>query len=483
MLGQIIRDRKFWWVIESCLAVLRSRLSLERLLQGGSVTELPWAKLPEAVQKRIEFQNAYLEQIYQFFSGGFFAQCGVVDFDRDELQDPQDELVDIIMWTVEEIIVVAAVRIQSLVRSFLVRKSVYAGRRKIRPTQLPCPRELGRSMLSLPSVLILGDVSPGGLTEEANIAAHVGGAYFFARCEDAFARPDDVVVSNLTCPLVDEEELSEADEQDLQSPAKEVGIFVFFRESSNVAKEVCARFHCVSLANNHMFDLGSFGAASTSAALARAGVARTGLLVDKTPEFASLEGGVAMTSFALCFEKTLDSQMRSVFTKEDMDAYLERLPEKLAGVKEKVVVFGVYSQEGFGFSFVPLSAMRVIFLRKMVDICLMEGKSPVVFVYGPHCCGDVEIYRGMPIIYFTGDFIGPYPVGFGASDLGFTYRVLFESGTRAYVECRPFRIFGHRPVLCRDIADGLAFLTKGVARYMNTSVVAGPAGTGTIYIY
>jgi hypothetical protein len=428
------RDARFFGVFDSLLRKLQPRLDETRLMQMGDFPTSGVVQLPAEVEQALSFQRMYLKQVAQVMMEGFYEACGVEDLSphsSDVYEDPQDDLIEVILVTMEEMVVEAAKVIQKYGRRYLVRKK-YAGVISKAPQ-----RHCGRTSFVEEkegdlSVLVLGDISPAGLTPEANVALHFPIGYFWEPCRELL-RSASVCLSNLTCPLTLRE----------FCPVEKEGfnVFVNFCESPELVDMLREGVDGLALANNHIFDLGKDGASDTERALLKGGLSCVGLRFSHPPfHFVRLKNNICFTSFAYYFPpSTFAAHMNSVYDAEAAQQYLKLLP--------------------------------------------------IIFINGPHLVGPVEIYRRKaPIIYSTGDWIGPYPIFFG-EDVTFSYRVIMGTGNvpekhvLRYVELIPFKIKGHRPLPITDAAEAeqaTEFVRKQCSRFLNTTV---EAKDGKILVY
>lgn len=160
-----------------------------------------------------------------------------------------------------------------------------------------------------------------------------------------------------------------------------------------------AGFDVMNLANNHANDHGALGLADTTAHLARANVKHTGL----GPQIAIVRRkGVSIAVMG--------------FAAYPWAARLDDIPEavRLIGEADRladVVVVTMHAGgEGTGQSHTPVGE-EVAFGESRGDTrafahAVVDAGADAVFGSGPHVIRGVELRRGSPIVYSTGNLVG-----------------------------------------------------------------------------
>ena len=163
-------------------------------------------------------------------------------------------------------------------------------------------------------------------------------------------------------------------------------------------------FGLVNQANNHSLDYGPSGRAQTLAALRAADVAHTGLPGEITP--LTVDGvRVAFLGFA---PYAFDANLLDI-------AAAKRLVRRAHRIAPIVVVIIHAGAEGAGALHTPHGTEHYLGEdrgnpRAFAHAVINAGAS-VVFGSGPHVIRGVERYRGRPVAYSLGDFVGYHTLG------------------------------------------------------------------------
>lgn len=76
--------------------------------------------------------------------------------------------------------------------------------------------------------------------------------------------------------------------------------------------------------------------------------------------------------------------------------------------------------------------------REATASALLELGADIYYGHSAHICQDIEIYRGKPILYDTGDFIDDYAVDpMLHNDRSCLFKVMFEKGQLQRIELIP----------------------------------------------
>lgn len=187
----------------------------------------------------------------------------------------------------------------------------------------------------------------------------------------------------------------------------------YFRAEPSVAETLrTGRVDFCSLANNHSCDFGTEGMAETVAVLDQAGIAHAGAGADLTaarePAFLSAMGvRVGVVSFAdypLAWAATPTTPGIN-YTPISLDPQnFARVEDALATARRQgnLVIFSMHW--GPNMSPRPTNQFRQ-FARRVID-----AGADILWGHSAHVVQSVEVYRGKPILYDTGDFIDDYAV-------------------------------------------------------------------------
>ena len=227
---------------------------------------------------------------------------------------------------------------------------------------------------------------------------------------------------------------------------------VFHFRAEPLAIEVlrAAGVDACSLANNHTLDFEERGLLDTLAHLEGAGIRYAG--AGRDPEEAArpafLREGVALVAFTdnePPFAAGPDKPGTNYLPVAMEPGVLRRVEEAIEAAREvgaKTVVFSNH----WGPNMVerPSGIFRR-FARAVVDL-----GADVYYGHSAHVFQGVEIYRGKPILYDTGDFIDDYAVDPKLrNDRSFLFRVCVEGGDLRGLELFPVALPYARVELAR----------------------------------
>jgi poly-gamma-glutamate capsule biosynthesis protein CapA/YwtB (metallophosphatase superfamily) len=215
---------------------------------------------------------------------------------------------------------------------------------------------------------------------------------------------------------------------------------VFHFRADPVAVEVlrAARVDACSLANNHTLDFEEQGLLDTLAHLETAGIRYVGAgrNLEEAAQPVLLEGGVALVAFTdneppfAAGPDKPGTNYLPVSLEPEVLRRVEEAIEAARGAGANTVVFSNH----WGPNMVerPRESFRR-FARAVVD----RG-ADVYYGHSAHVFQGVEIYRGKPILYDTGDFIDDYAVDpHLRNDRSFLFRVSVEGGDLRRLELFP----------------------------------------------
>ena len=213
-----------------------------------------------------------------------------------------------------------------------------------------------------------------------------------------------------------------------------------FRADPLAASRVLEAAHidACSLANNHTLDFEERGLLDTLGHLEAAGIRYAGAGRDgeEAARPALLEGGVALVAFTdneppfAAGPGKLGTNYLPVSVESEV---LRRVGEAIGAAREAGARTVVFSNH-WGPNMVerPREVFRR-FARAVVDL-----GADVYYGHSAHVFQGVEIYRGKPILYDTGDFIDDYAVDPRLrNDRSFLFRVSVEDGALKRLELFP----------------------------------------------
>ena len=227
---------------------------------------------------------------------------------------------------------------------------------------------------------------------------------------------------------------------------------VFHFRADPLAVEVLKAAHIdvCSLANNHTLDFEEMGLLDTLAHLEAAGIhyAGAGRDGEQAARPALLEGGVALVAFTdnePPFAAGPGKPGTNYLPVSVEPEVLRRVGEAIGTAREAGARTVVFSNH-WGPNMVerPRETFR-LFARAVVDL-----GADVYYGHSAHVFQGVEIYRGKPILYDTGDFIDDYAVDPRLrNDRSFLFRVSVEDGALERLELFPVSLPYARVELAR----------------------------------
>jgi poly-gamma-glutamate capsule biosynthesis protein CapA/YwtB (metallophosphatase superfamily) len=215
---------------------------------------------------------------------------------------------------------------------------------------------------------------------------------------------------------------------------------VFHFRADPLAVEVlkAARVDACSLANNHTLDFEEKGLLDTLAHLEVAGIryAGAGRNLEEAARPVLLEGGIALVAFTdnePPFAAGPDKPGTNYLPVSTEPQVLRRVEETIGAARDTGARAVVFSNH-WGPNMVrrPKAVFRR-FARAVVD----RG-ADVYYGHSAHVFQGVEVYRGKPILYDTGDFIDDYAVDPDLrNDRSFLFCISMEDGDLRRLELFP----------------------------------------------
>ncbi|MDP8950033.1 MAG: CapA family protein [Actinomycetota bacterium] len=215
---------------------------------------------------------------------------------------------------------------------------------------------------------------------------------------------------------------------------------VFHFRADPLAVEVlrAARVDACSLANNHTLDFEEQGLLDTLVHLETAGIpyAGAGRNLEEAARPVLLEGGVALVAFT-DNEPPFAARPGKPGTNY-LPVSLE--PEVLRRVEEAVRAAREAGAETVVFSnhWGPNMVQRPKEVFRRFARAVVDRGADVYYGHSAHVFQGVEIYRGKPILYDTGDFIDDYAVDPNLrNDRSFLFHVSVDDGDLKRLELFP----------------------------------------------
>jgi poly-gamma-glutamate capsule biosynthesis protein CapA/YwtB (metallophosphatase superfamily) len=227
-----------------------------------------------------------------------------------------------------------------------------------------------------------------------------------------------------------------------------------------------ARIDACSLANNHTLDFEARGLRDTLHTLDAAGIGHAGAGVDSAaaaaPALIEAHGAspcrVALLAFTdnqpdfAAGEQHSGTNYLEVSLEADT---LARIADAIAQARAQGADVVVFSNH-WGANFVerPAADFRR-FAQRMIEL-----GADVYYGHSAHICQGIEIHRGQPILYDTGDFIDDYAVDpVLRNDRSCLFKLMFEKGRLQHIELIPVRLDVAQVALARG-KDFAAIATR-----------------------
>ncbi|MDF2701637.1 MAG: hypothetical protein K0S10_581 [Rubrobacteraceae bacterium] len=238
----------------------------------------------------------------------------------------------------------------------------------------------------------------------------------------------DLRVINLECAITEHR----------RSWSRTRKVFHFRADPAATGVLEAARIDACSLANNHTLDFEEKGLLDTLSHLEAAGIRYAGAGHDlrEAARHVLLEGAVALVAFTdnePPFAAGLDRPGTNYLPVSTEPEVLRRVEEAIGAAREAGARTVIFSNHwGPNMVLRPPEAFRR-FARAVVDL-----GADVYYGHSAHVFQGVEIYRGKPILYDTGDFIDDYAVDPNLrNDRSFLFCVSMEGGSLQRLELFP----------------------------------------------
>jgi poly-gamma-glutamate synthesis protein (capsule biosynthesis protein) len=221
-------------------------------------------------------------------------------------------------------------------------------------------------------------------------------------------------------------------------------VFYFRARPAAVNVLRAARISACSLANNHTLDFEEAGLSETLAVLDRAGIqhAGAGEDLDGALEPAVFEAGalkiglVAITDNEPNFAATMGRPGTRYVPVTLDDEVIYSVAEQIEAARSRGAQIVIVSDHwGPNMRLRPTPLFR-LFARAMID-----AGADLFFGHSAHLYQGVELYRGRPIFYDTGNFIDDYAVDDELhNDWSFLFRVTFDGRSLSEIELIPAKL-------------------------------------------
>ncbi len=248
---------------------------------------------------------------------------------------------------------------------------------------------------------------------------------------------------------------------------------VFHFRAGPPAVEVlrAARVDACSLANNHTLDFEERGLLDTLDHLEAAGIryAGAGRDAEEAARPVLLDGGVALVAFTdnePPFAAGPDRPGTNYLPVSTEPAVLRRVEEAIGAAREAGARTVIFSNHwGPNMVLRPPEAFRR-FARAVVD----RG-ADVYYGHSAHVFQGVEVFRGRPILYDTGDFVDDYAVDPSLrNDRSFLFRVTLEGGDVKRLELFPVVLpFARVELAAGDERSAILDLMQDLSAEMGTT--------------
>lgn len=250
-------------------------------------------------------------------------------------------------------------------------------------------------------------------------------------------RSADLRIVNLECALTDYE----------RPWSRTPKVFHFRADPSAVEVLEAARIDACSLANNHTLDFEERGLLDTLEYLKTAGIRYAGAgrdekeaarpaLLEARSDRAGRVALVAFTDNEPSFAAGPDRPGTNYLPVSLEGEILDRVEEAIMSAREAGAQSVVFSNH-WG----PNMVERPPGLFRRFARAVIDRGADVYYGHSAHVFQGVEIYRGKPILYDTGDFVDDYAVDEGLrNDRSFLFEVSLEGGELRRLELFPVRL-------------------------------------------
>ena len=256
----------------------------------------------------------------------------------------------------------------------------------------------------------------------------------------------DLRIANLECALT----------RHAQPWTRSRKMFHFRADPGAVRFLQAARIDACALANNHVLDFEERGLRDTLRALDAAGIrhAGAGLDLKQAAAPAQIEVNGASPCRIALFACTDNQPDFAAGENHPGTHYLDvslaadtlaRVADAIGQAREAGADWIVFSNH-WGANFVerPAPAFRE-FARRVIEL-----GADVYYGHSAHICQGIEIHRGRPILYDTGDFIDDYAVDpVLRNDRSCLFKLMFDQGRLQRIELVPVTLDIARVALAR----------------------------------
>jgi len=272
-------------------------------------------------------------------------------------------------------------------------------------------------------------------------------------------RSADIRIGNLECVLADD---------GTPWPGK---IFRFRSDTKNIASLKAADFTLVSLANNHVLDFGAEALREMLATLQQRGILYAGAGVDREgarrPAVLRADSGVvgfvAITDNEPDWEAEADAPGVHYVPIDPEDNRAWELFELIRQTRSEVDLLIVSAHWGGNWGF-DVPAQHRVFAQALID-----AGADAVYGHSPHIVRGVEVYRGRPIMYSTGDFVDDYAVDqFARNDQSFIFRLETSDHVLDELRLYPTVIIDFQARRARSSARAIAQRMQLLCRGLDT---------------
>lgn len=263
-------------------------------------------------------------------------------------------------------------------------------------------------------------------------------------------RDADFRVCNLECSITGRGE---------PWPAK---VFHFRTDTRNVSVLGAAGINCVSLANNHTLDFGYEGLADTLQILSAARIHHAGAGMTGAAAFAPALATVRGIKIAVLAFTDNEPQWEAGETTPGI-AYVpvdfeedraRRLFDAIHAAKSHSDLVIVAAHWGPNWGYTP-QPRHIPFAHRMIDL-----GADIIFGHSGHVFQGVEVYRGRPILYCTGNFVDDYAVDEEErNDESFIFVVQIRAGRPSLLALHP-TVIGNCQANLASGARGRAIVRK-----------------------
>lgn len=258
-------------------------------------------------------------------------------------------------------------------------------------------------------------------------------------------------------------------------------VFHFRADPSAVEALRAARIDACSLANNHTLDFEERGLLDTLEHLDAAGIRRAGAGRDEReaarPALLPARGErvtlVAFTDNEPPFAAGPDKPGTNYLPVSLEPEVLDRVEAAIAGAREAGAETVVFSNH-WG----PNMAERPSDLFRRFARAVVDRGADVYYGHSAHVFQGVEVYRGKPILYDTGDFIDDYAVDERLrNDRSFVFRVSMEGGGFRRLELFPVALGYARTALAGgEEREDILLRMESLSAEMGTAFVRREGG-------